>query len=71
MTMEPSGSGDLYTCDTCKGEFRTDWPEARAEAEYQGHFGGLRKEIREKRVTVCDDCYRRFMKWMRKQPLPQ
>lgn len=60
--MEP---GPRYTCAQCKETYFTDWSDAEAEQEYNEHFGGLPKAVREERITVCDDCYRKFMKEMR------
>jgi DNA-directed RNA polymerase subunit RPC12/RpoP len=60
--MEPAKS---YTCANCKETFHTGWSDAKAEKEYAEHFGYLPKAIRENRETLCDDCYRKFMKWMR------
>lgn len=62
--MEP---GKRYTCANCKETFLSGWSEAAAEKEYAEHFGHLPKAVREDRTELCEDCYRKFMKWMRQE----
>ena len=55
--MKPSE----FKCEQCKGIFEEEWPEEKALAEYEEKFGKLPKEIKEDKVALCDDCYKKIM----------
>ena len=57
-----------YTCGHCGETYRVVVPEAEAEAEYQRNFGHVPELAAGKRVVICDDCYRRLMRWWNRHP---
>lgn len=58
-----------YTCEGCGKTFKSSWSEADSLMEYQENFS---EEVRcdaDGIAAVCDNCYRRFMKWAREKGL--
>ena len=50
-----------FRCEQCGGIFEEEWPEEKTLAEYEENFGNLPNEIKEDKVAVCDDCYKKIM----------
>lgn len=50
-----------FQCGQCKGIFKEEWPEEQTLAEYEENFGKLPDEIKEDKVALCDDCYKKIM----------
>ena len=50
-----------FTCALCHGTFEEGWTDEEALAEYNAAF--TEEERAEPREIVCDDCYKKIMKW--------
>jgi DNA-directed RNA polymerase subunit RPC12/RpoP len=56
-----------YTCANCGGTFEKTYSDEEAMAEMESNFSP--EEIAaEGKAIVCDDCYKRFMTWMKASP---
>jgi len=55
-----------YTCEKCGKEFEQEdgWTDADALEEMRDNFGDLDEDDK---ATICDDCYKAFMKWWKPQ----
>lgn len=53
---------EIYKCDNCGGVFDKERSDEEAWEEARKEFGEMANAPHS---TVCDDCYREFMKWYR------
>lgn len=55
-----------YTCQGCGGTFDKDpeWTSADVTEEMKTNFGAVDDDDK---ATICDDCYKAFMKWWKPQ----
>lgn len=53
-----------FKCDLCNGIFTTDWTDEEADKEYERDFPD---HVGEKRASVCDDCHKKVMQWLKGQ----
>jgi uncharacterized Zn ribbon protein len=49
-----------YTCEHCKGTFRSERPDEEAEEELKDLFGTTLEET--ECVILCDDCWRKLVR---------
>ncbi len=54
-------TAEEYECALCHGTFEKDWTDEEALAEYEATF--TEEERQDVREVVCDDCYKKIMKW--------
>jgi DNA-directed RNA polymerase subunit RPC12/RpoP len=55
-----------YICANCRKTFIEGWSDEEAAQEARILFG---TEIPiEERSVICDDCYKKFLLWLKKQP---
>ena len=62
--------GKLYICSLCKDECESVWTDRKAEEEAINNFGANPKTNPKFYEQICDDCYRKIMKWVEKQNIP-
>ena len=55
-----------YTCASCGGIFNKGRSDAEAIAEYRARLPEVPPD--EPTEMVCDDCYQRFMAWLKAHP---
>ena len=57
---------DEFKCAHCGGVFEKAWSDLEARKEYEENFPQESSEGW-KEATVCDDCYKEFMTWFKKE----
>jgi hypothetical protein len=57
---------DKFTCAKCGGVFTKGWSDGEAEANYRANMPEVPSN--EPTALICDDCYRRFMAWLKAHP---
>jgi hypothetical protein len=55
-----------FTCASCGGVFGKRWSDAEAIAEYHANMPEVPPD--EPTDVICDDCYQRFMVWLKAHP---
>lgn len=58
--------GEQYTCASCSGVFNKGWSDTEATTEYRTNMPEVPPD--EPTDLVCDDCYQRFMAWLKAHP---
>lgn len=59
---------NTFTCDECGGAFEVAWTDKQAEEEYLENFPQFAEE-KAPRGVVCDVCYRKIMRYLKKAGL--
>ena len=52
-----------YACAQCGETFTSAWSDEEARAEYEAVWEKEFREPAEKKVVLCDPCYRRVKAW--------
>jgi hypothetical protein len=55
-----------FTCASCGGVYEKVWSDAEAKAEYRANMPEVPRD--EPTDLVCNDCYERFMVWLKAHP---